>query len=84
MKSPTTNYLYRALLCIIVFILTILSAYQYVDQSIDRIIIFAGRLEDSIHIFCLFFIPVYLAVIIFGFGILSIYCATKIEQLLDQ
>ena len=84
MKENKTSYLNRALLCILIFFIAMLSARPHIDHSIEYIIAFSDQLNDDLHIVLVFLIPAYLAIIIFGFGILSLYCAAKIDHLFDK
>lgn len=83
MKNNKTNYLNRAMLCILIFLIALLCAHQHIDRSIDYIIKLSDQCNDDLHILLVFLIPAYLAIIIFGFGILSVYCASKIDHFFD-
>jgi hypothetical protein len=84
MKQTNQNYLNRVLLCTLIFFVGLLSAHQTIDSSIEYIIEFSDQLSDELHILLVFLIPTYLAVVIFGFGIASVYCASKIDRYFDN
>lgn len=84
MNQQKTHHLYRAMLCIIIFFITILSSHQQIDESVEFIIAVSDQLGDLAHVCLLSCVPIYLAVIIFGFGIASAYCAAKIDHFFDQ
>lgn len=83
MRHPKTNYVYRVMLCIIIFFIAILSAYPEIDKSLNYIINYSNQFDEFCHICMIIFIPIYLALIIFGFGVISVYFATKIDRFFD-
>ena len=84
MNQEKTHSFYRSLLCIIIFFIMLLSSHQQLDKSVEYIIALSDQLDDLTHVCLLSCVPLYLAIVIFGFGIASAYCAAKIDHYFDQ
>jgi hypothetical protein len=82
MKNIAVYYTQRIFLSLLLFITVLILSHQLVEYSVDAIILFSQSLTDDVHIWLLFFIPIYLAVITFGLGVLSVYAATKIHKVI--
>ena len=84
MKNITSYYVTRMCLSLIIFLAMLVICNQPIQYSVDTIILFSKSLSDDVHIWLLFLIPIYLAIITFGLGVLSVYAATKIHNVFTR
>ena len=84
MKNIAVYYTQRIFLSLFLFITMLIVSHRLVQYSVDAIILFSESLTDDVHIWLLFLIPIYLAIITFGLGVLSVYAGTKIHELFTR